>query len=93
VVVKPEDIDLLNEKVEVYVDGKLEHTGTGADVQGHPGEALALAANDLARRGLAIEAGQIVLTGGITDAVFAPPGSTVTCKFSSLGEVIIEGGE
>ena len=80
VVVKPEDIDLLNEKVEVYVDGKLEHTGTGADVQGHPGEALALAANDLARRGLAIEAGQIVLTGGITDAVFAPPGSTVTLQ-------------
>jgi 2-oxo-3-hexenedioate decarboxylase len=34
-----------------------------------------------------------VLTGGITDAVFAPPGSTVSCKFSSLGEVIIEGGE
>ena len=93
VVVKPEDIDLLNEKVEVYVDGKLEHTGTGADVQGHPGEALALAANDLARRGLAIEAGQIVLTGGITDAVFAPPGSTVTCKFSTLGEVTIKGGE
>ena len=26
VVVKPEDIDLVNEKVEVYVDGKLEHT-------------------------------------------------------------------
>jgi 2-oxo-3-hexenedioate decarboxylase len=92
VVVKPEDIDLVNEKVEVYVNGKLEHTGTGADVQGHPGEALALAANDLARRGLAIEAGQIVLTGGITDAVFAPSGSTVTCKFSTLGEVTIEGG-
>ena len=34
-----------------------------------------------------------VLTGGITDAVFAPPGSTVTCKFSTLGEVTIRGGE
>ncbi len=91
IVVKPDDIDLLAEKVEVYVDSKLEHTGTGADEQGHPGEALTLAANDLARRSLAIEAGQMVLTGGITDAVFAPPGSTVTCKFSTLGEITIKG--
>jgi 2-oxo-3-hexenedioate decarboxylase len=93
VVVKPEDIDLINEKVEVYVDGKLQYSGTGEDVQGHPGEALALAANDLARRGKAIEAGWVVLTGGITDAVFAPPGSTVEVNFSSLGKVTIEGGD
>jgi 2-oxo-3-hexenedioate decarboxylase len=46
--VTPDEIDLLAEKVEVYVDGKLEYSGTGEDVQGHPGEALALAANDLA---------------------------------------------
>ena len=91
--VTPYEIDLLAEKVDVYVDDKLEYSGTGEDVQGHPGEALALAANDLARRGKAIEAGWIVLTGGITDAVFAPPGSTIDVKFSSLGQVTIEGGE
>lgn len=91
--VRPEDIDLLAETVEVYVDGELQHTGTGADVQGHPGEALALAANELARRGRAIEAGQVVLTGGITDAVFAPPGSKVEVRFSTLGEVTIMGGD
>lgn len=91
--VTPDEIDLLTEKVEVYVDGKLEQTGTGEDVQGHPGEALALAANDLARRGKAIEAGWVVLTGGITDAVFSPPGSKVEVKFSTLGEVTIDGGE
>lgn len=91
--VAPADIDLLTESVEVYVDGKLEQTGTGKDVQGHPGEALALAANDLARRGLAIEPGWVVLTGGVTDAVFAPPGSKVEVKFGTLGEVTIDGGE
>jgi 2-oxo-3-hexenedioate decarboxylase len=91
--VSPSEINLLAEKVDVYVDDKLEYSGTGEDVQGHPGEALALAANDLARRGKAIEAGWIVLTGGITDAVFAPPGSTIDVKFSSLGQVTIEGGE
>ena len=34
-----------------------------------------------------------MLTGGITDAVFAPPGSTVEVKFSSLGDLAIRGGE
>ena len=91
--VTPDEIDLLVEKVDVSVDGRLQYSGTGEDVQGHPGEALALAANDLARRGKAIEAGWVVLTGGITDAVFAPPGSTVEVRFASLGGVTIEGGE
>ncbi|WP_026926038.1 2-keto-4-pentenoate hydratase [Granulicoccus phenolivorans] len=87
------DVDVAAEKVEVYSDGELQHTGVGTDVQGHPGEALALAANDLARRGLAIEAGWIVLTGGTTDAVFAPRGSKTEVKFSTLGSLSIDGGE
>ncbi len=70
----PADLDLALEAVLVEVDGVVVDSATGAAVQGHPGEALALAANDLARRGHAIEAGWIVLTGGMTDAVFAPPG-------------------
>lgn len=86
------DVDLLNEKVEVFSDGELQHTGTGEDVQGHPGEALALAANDLARRGKAIEPGMIVLTGGITDAVFSPPGGRTDVKFSTMGSITIAGG-
>lgn len=90
--VAPESIDLVAESVEVLSDGEPVHTGTGADVQGHPGEALALAANDLARRGLAIEPGWIVLTGGITDAVFAPAGGRTEARFSSLGEISIDGG-
>ena len=89
----PGEIDLGLEAVLVEVDGEIVDSATGAAVQGHPGEALALAANDLAKRGLAIEAGWIVLTGGMTDAVFAPPGSTVGCHFTNLGSVFISGGE
>ena len=68
-------------------------SATGAAVQGHPGEALALAANDLARRGHAIEPGWIVLTGGMTDAVFSPPGASVALHFTNLGSVFLNGGE
>ena len=54
---------------------------------------VALAVNDLATRGSAIEAGWIVLTGGMSDAVFATPGSTVSCRFAHLGDVALECGK
>jgi 2-oxo-3-hexenedioate decarboxylase len=88
----PSDLDLSLEAVLVEVDGAVVDSATGAAVQGHPGEALALAANDLARRGHAIEAGWIVLTGGMTDAVFAPPGASVAFSFTHLGSVFLNGG-
>ena len=56
-------------------------------------DGVIVAANDLARRGHAIEAGWVVLTGGMTDAVFAPPGVSVACHFSTLGSVYLNGGE
>jgi 2-oxo-3-hexenedioate decarboxylase len=89
---KPEQLDLALEAVLVEVDGAVVDSATGAAVQGNPAEALALAANDLAKRGLAIEAGQVVLTGGMTDAVFAPPGATISFHFTHLGSIQISGG-
>ncbi len=89
----PTELALTTEAVLMEVDGEIVDTATGAAVQGHPGEALALAANDLAKRGLAIEAGWIVLTGGITDAVFAHPGSRIGAHFTNLGSVFVYGGE
>jgi 2-oxo-3-hexenedioate decarboxylase len=89
---KPEQLDLALEAVLVEVDGAVVDSATGAAVQGNPAEALALAANDLASRGLAIEAGQVVLTGGMTDAVSAPPGATISFHFTHLGSIQISGG-
>lgn len=90
---EPSRLNLSLEAVLVEVDGVVVDSATGAAVQGHPGEALALAANDLARRGHALEPGWIVLTGGMTDAVFAPPGTSVAMHFTSLGSVFLNGGE
>ncbi|MGW7410458.1 2-keto-4-pentenoate hydratase [Streptomyces sp. NPDC054833] len=88
----PQALDLAMEAVLVEVDGRIVDSATGAAVQGHPAEALALAANDLGRRGLAIEPGWVVLTGGMTDAVFAPPGTSIACHFTHLGSVFLSGG-
>ena len=91
--IEPARLDLSLEAVLVEVDGVVVDSATGAAVQGHPGEALALAANDLARRGHAIDPGWIVLTGGMTDAVCAPPGASVAMHFTNLGSVFLNGGE
>ena len=75
------------------MDGVVVDSATGAAVLGHPGEALALAANELAARGRAIEAGWVVLTGGMTDAVPVAHGVAVGMHFTHLGSVFLNGGE
>ncbi len=85
-------LDLSFESCLLQVDGQVVDSATGAAVQGHPAEALALAANDLGARGLAIEPGWLVLTGGMTDAVPIPPGTEVAAEFSTLGTITVAGG-
>lgn len=89
---RPEELDLALEACLLEVDGAIVDSATGAAVQGHPAEALALAANDLGRRGITLEAGWLVLTGGMTDAVFIEPGHMVAAHFTSLGSVVLQGG-
>jgi 2-oxo-3-hexenedioate decarboxylase len=62
-------------------------TAAGAAVVGHPAESVALLANHLGRRGRRLEAGWVVLSGGLTDAVRLAPGSHVSATFGHLGRV------
>ena len=88
VAVSPERLDLALEACVVSVEGRVTDSATGAAVLGHPSEALALAANELGSRGLVLEAGWLVLTGGMTDAVpvqGAPGG--VSFEWTNLGSI------
>ena len=87
--VAPGDLDLSLEACLFSVNGEVIDSATGAAVQGHPAEALALAANTLAERGIALEEGWIVLTGGMTDAAPVPPGSSAFAEFSHLGTIAL----
>ncbi|MFK0113000.1 2-keto-4-pentenoate hydratase [Streptomyces sp. NPDC091217] len=82
-------IDLAMEPCALEVDGEVVDTATGAAVQGHPAQALAFAANNLAARGQTLRAGWIVLTGGMTDAVPLQKNTTVAAGFGSLGRVVV----
>jgi 2-oxo-3-hexenedioate decarboxylase len=89
---RPEDLNLGMEACLLEVDGEIVDSATGAAVWGHPAEALAFAANALGKRGLAIEPGWVILTGGMTDAVAIRPGARIAAHFTSLGTVTIMGG-
>lgn len=90
---RPDRLDMSGEPVSVEVDGVIVDSATGAAILGHPGEALALAANQLAERGQTIKAGQIILTGGITNAYHVPNGAQVAFHFGHLGSIYMRGGE
>jgi 2-oxo-3-hexenedioate decarboxylase len=85
--ISPAQLDLTLEACLLEEDGVVVQSATGAAVQGNPAQALALAADLLADRGRALEAGWIVLTGGMTDAVPLRAGSPVSARFTNLGSL------
>jgi 2-oxo-3-hexenedioate decarboxylase len=83
----PGDLDLAAELCTLSINGEVVDRATGAAVLGHPAHALALAANTLAARGVTLQPGWVVYTGGLTDAVHIAPGDLVTAEFTNLGKV------
>lgn len=65
-----QDIDLAAIAGKTRIDGVEKGIGTGADVMGHPLEAVAWLANTLAEHGNRLEAGQIVLTGSVAPVIW-----------------------
>jgi len=62
-------------------------TATGGAAMGHPAAAVSWLARQLAGRGQRIEPGQIILSGGLTNAVPLYPGGVVRAEFDGLGSV------
>lgn len=71
------------------VDGQVAESAAAAAVMGHPAVAVAFMANQLALRGQRLEAGWVVLSGGLTAPVPLRPGSTVTATISGLGSATL----
>lgn len=83
----PSDLDLSLLGCLLENGPEVVATAAGAAVLGHPAEAVARLADHLASRGRRLEAGWIVLSGGLTDAVPLAEGGHVTATFAHLGRV------
>ncbi|MGG3681797.1 2-keto-4-pentenoate hydratase [Aeribacillus sp. FSL K6-3256] len=79
------DLDLIG--AALYVNGELKACGAGAAVLNHPANSAAVLANMLARKGESLKAGDMILTGGITEAINLTAGDTVIGQLDQLGDV------
>ena len=82
--------DLLKVTGRALINGKEASRGTGADVLGHPHNALAWLANHLAEEGKGLHAGQIVLTGSLVKTVWLNVGDRVKMELDGLGAVEVD---
>lgn len=82
--------DLKAVKGRALVNGEEAGHGTGADVLGHPHNALAWLANHLAAEGRALHAGQLVLTGSLVKTLWLKAGDKVRMELDGLGVVEAE---
>ena len=84
-----EDLRLLG--CVVRVDGDVAMTAAGAAVMGHPAASVAWLADQLAKEGEALRAGQIIFSGGVTAPVPVVAGRSVTFEFDGLGAIEVYG--
>jgi 2-oxo-hept-3-ene-1,7-dioate hydratase len=83
----PEDLDMRWVGGILLCNGEVEETGLAAGVLGHPGNAVVWLANKLAELGVAIEAGELILTGSFVRPVWAQAGDSIVADFGDLGTV------
>jgi 2-oxo-3-hexenedioate decarboxylase/2-keto-4-pentenoate hydratase len=72
------------------INGVEAGRGSGADVLGHPHNALAWLANRLAAESKGLRAGQIVLTGSLVKTIWLGAGDAVTMELAGLGAVSVD---
>jgi 2-keto-4-pentenoate hydratase len=83
----PGEVDLRLQGMVLEKNGEVVNTGAGAAVMGHPASSVAWLANKLGEFGIALEEGEIILSGAVTAAVDARAGDSFMVSFQGLGTV------
>ncbi len=84
-----DELELATTGLVMEKNGEPAAFGAGAAVLNHPAAAVALIANLLARRGEKLRAGDVVLTGGVTEAVPVKAGDHIRLRIQDLGSVSV----
>lgn len=84
---RPQDVDLRWVSAILSKNAAVEETGVAAGVLNHPATAVAWLARRLSAQGLALEPGQVILSGSFVRAVEARKGDTFQADFGPMGTV------
>jgi 2-keto-4-pentenoate hydratase len=82
-------LDLNSHPVSLVIDGHERQKGSGSLALGDPVNVLEWLVNKFASTGMAIEAGQFVMTGTVTGLHAPSVGEEAIGRFGSLGEVVV----
>ncbi|MDE9550397.1 2-oxo-hept-4-ene-1,7-dioate hydratase [Xenorhabdus bovienii] len=85
--IRPDELDLRWVSALLYRNGVIEESGVAAAVLNHPANGVAWLANKLARYGVQLEAGQIILGGSFTRPVPARKGDTFHVDYGAMGSI------
>ncbi|MBV2162984.1 MAG: fumarylacetoacetate hydrolase family protein, partial [Comamonas sp.] len=79
------DVDLGTCGMVLEKNGEIVATGAGAAALGHPANAVAWLANTLGRLGIALEAGEVVLSGSLGIMVPVAAGDNLRVTIGGIG--------
>ena len=82
-------LDLAVEGLVYELNGAIVATNAAAEVMGDPLNSLAWIANHLGARGLALKAGDLVMSGSVSTLLRPKAGDTVRATFTRLGGVAV----
>ena len=83
--VDPRDVDLATCGMVLEKNGEIVATGAGAAALGHPANAVAWLANTLGQHGIALEAGEVVLSGSLGIMVPVAAGDNLRVTIGGIG--------
>ena len=83
--VDPRDVDLGTCGMVLEKNGDIVATGAGAAALGHPANAVAWLANTLGAHGIALEAGEVVLSGSLAAMVPVQAGDNLRLSIGGMG--------
>ncbi|MFO1320106.1 MAG: 2-oxopent-4-enoate hydratase [Burkholderiales bacterium] len=85
--VDPRDVDLSLCGMVLEKNGEIVATGAGAAALGSPVNAVAWLANRLGQLGIALEAGEVILSGSLAAMLPAQAGDSFRCTLGGIGSV------
>ena len=84
------EVDLKTVTMKLWKNGALAGEGEGSAVMGDPCLSVAWLANKLAGYGVALKAGEVILSGAFSAAPLAVKGDKFSAEFSSFGKIEAE---
>ncbi|MBK8738744.1 MAG: 2-oxo-hepta-3-ene-1,7-dioic acid hydratase [Betaproteobacteria bacterium] len=85
--IRPMDVDLRWVASILQKNGAIEDSGVAAAVLNHPANGIAWLAKKFAPHGVALEPGQVVLSGSFTRPMSVAAGDTVHADYGALGSI------